>query len=156
MYVRRTADPDTARVLVRRPLVLGAAALAALLCYASPAHSLASPACFKVCSKLYFKHISTLMKCAVKETVTPGTGVPCASSAATKMVANYDTKLQSKCGASPCAPSYPSANGAACMNLLFLAGPPNSAEFQFGFGASPPDPTTDAAIITVAPPGCAF
>ena len=153
MYMRRTADPYARRALPGLPIALGAAALATLLGYARPAYPVPSPACFKVCSKLFYKHISTLMKCAVKETVEPGTGVPCATTAATRMTKNYATKLQSKCGAETCQVSYPGTQRPGCIELTVGTGFFTALSL---FGTSVGDNVTASAIALVEVPGCAY
>jgi hypothetical protein len=157
MYMRRLPGSTVPRVLARLPVILGATALVTVLGYSTPAHSLASPACFKVCSNLFFKNISAVVKCTVKETVAPGTGVPCAMKAASKMVTNYDTKHQTMCGGSTCAISYGlTQGGAGCLALLTAGSPPFTTENEFGFGANPPDAVTNGDIAGVAPAGCAY
>ena len=53
--------------MIRRVSIFGVAALATLLGSAPPAYPAASPDCFKVCSKLFYKHLGALMTCAAKE-----------------------------------------------------------------------------------------
>jgi hypothetical protein len=156
MFVRRLPDPRRPRVLTRLPGVLGAAALVAVLGYAPPSYSAASPACFNVCSNLFYKNISAVLKCALKETVKAGTGTPCAMKAALKMSTNYDIKLQAKCAGATCLASYPNTSGqTGCMALL--GGAPYGAAVAFGNGgAVPADPVTATAINQVAFAGCAY
>jgi hypothetical protein len=149
MFVRRLPDLRRPRVLTRLPGVLGAAALVAVLGYAPPSYSAASPACFNVCSNLCYKNISAVLKCALKETVKAGTGTPCAMKAASKMSTNYDIKLQAKCAGDTCVASYPSTSGhSGCLDLL------GGAAIAFSNGGA--DPVTVAAIDQVAFAGCAY
>ena len=71
--------------MIRRVSIFGAAAVAILVGYAHPTYAAASPDCFKVCSKLFYKHLGALMACAAKENQVAGKGVSCATAAATKM-----------------------------------------------------------------------
>jgi hypothetical protein len=73
--------------------------------------------------------------------------------AASKMVTNYDTKLQAKCAAATCEASYPLSGTLGCLNV-FTNGA--SADFIFGFAALPQDNVTGAAIDLVAPFGCNY
>ena len=69
--------------MIRRVGIV-AAAFATLLCHAAPSYPAASPDCFKVCSKLFYKHLGALMTCAAKENDAAGRGVSCATAAATE------------------------------------------------------------------------
>jgi len=140
--------------MIRLVSIFGAAALATLLGYAPPAYPAASPDCFKVCSKLFYKHLGALMKCAVKENAAAGKGVSCATAAATKMTKNYVTKLQSKCGDASCLASYPATNSNTCLELVAAVGD-LPAQNLFGYAAAPADFVTVNAIGYAAA-GCAY
>jgi len=131
-----------------------AAAFATLLGYAAPAYPAASPDCFKVCSKLFYKHLSALMTCAAKENDAAGRGVSCATAAATKMTRNYVTKLQSKCGGASCLASYPATNSSTCLDLVAAVGD-LPAQNLFGYAGAPADFYTVSAIGYAAA-GCAY
>jgi hypothetical protein len=94
------------------------------------------------------------MKCAIKETAKAGTGVPCATKAASKMVTNYDTKLQKKCAGATCAASYPDSVGGGCASAFHNGAP--GADELFGSLANPPDLVTGDAIDLVEPVGCNY
>ena len=142
--------------MIRRVGFFGAAALATLLGYAPHAYPAASPDCFKVCSKLFYKHLSAVMVCAGKENDAPGRGVSCATAAATKMTKNYVTKLQSKCGGASCVASYPATNSGtgACLGLVAAVGD-LPAQNLFGYAGAPADFYTVNAIGYAAV-GCAY
>src|SRR5262245_61504822 len=104
--------------MIRRASIFGAAALTILLgWYVPPAYPAASPGCFKVCSKLFYKHLGALMACAAKENQAAGKGVSCATAAATKMMKNYVTSPQSKCDGASCLASYPATYSSTCLDL---------------------------------------
>ena len=140
--------------MIRRVGIFGAAAFATLVGYAPPAYPAASPDCFKVCSKLFYKHLSALMICAAKENDAAGRGVSCATTAATKMTMNYVTKPQSKCGGASCLASYPATNTSTCLDLVAAAGD-LPAQNLFGYAAAPADFVTVNAIGYAAA-GCAY
>ena len=140
--------------MIRRVSIFGAAALATWLGYALPAYPAASPDCFKVCSKLFYKHLGAVMTCAAKENEAAGRGVACATAAATKMTKNYVTKLQPKCGGASCLASYPATYSTTCLDLVAAVGD-LPAQNLFGYAAAPADFVTVTAIGYAAA-GCAY
>ena len=140
--------------MIRRASIFGAAALAIVLGYAPPAYSAASPDCFKVCSKLFYKHLGALMACAAKENKAPGTGVSCATAAATKMTKNYVTKPQVQCGGASCLASYPATSSSTCLDLVAAVGD-LPAQNLFGYSGVPADFYTVGAI-GYASEGCTY
>ena len=140
--------------MIRRVSIFGAAALGILLGSAPPAYPAASPDCFKVCSKLFYKHLGTLMACAAKENQVAGKGVSCATAAATKMTKKYVTAPQSKCGGASCVASYPATNSSTCLDLVAAVGD-LPAQNLFGYAAAPADFYTVNAIGYAAA-GCAY
>ena len=140
--------------MILRGTIFGAAALATLLSFAPPAYPAASPDCFRVCSKLFYKHLGALMTCAAKENAAAGKGVSCATAAATRMTKNYVTKLQSKCGDASCLASYPFTSSNACLELVAAVGD-LPAQNLFGYAAGPADFFTVNAIGYAAA-GCAY
>jgi hypothetical protein len=140
--------------MIRRVSIFGAAALATLLGSALPAYPAASPDCFKVCSKLFYKHLGAVMTCAAKENEAPGKGVSCATAAATKMTKKYVIKLQSKCGGVSCLASYPATGSSTCLELVAAVGD-LPAQNLFGYAAGPADFFTVNAIGYAAA-GCDY
>lgn len=141
--------------MIRRVSIVGAAALAiTLFGYAPSAYPAASPDCFKVCSKLFYKHLGALMTCAAKENQVAGKGVSCATAAATKMTSNYVIKPQSKCGGVSCLASYPATSSSTCLDLVAAVGD-LPAQRVFGYAAAPADFVTVNAIGYAAA-GCDY
>jgi len=93
------------------------------------------------------------MKCAFKETAEPGTGVPCATTTATRMTKNYATKLQSKCGEETCIISYPGTQRGGCIQLTIGTGFATALNL---FGTGVGDFVTGSAIELVEGPGCDY
>ena len=132
------------------PASLAAAALSLLLIgHATPARAQASIDCFKVCSTLFYKNVSAVMKCAYKGRADPAVAAECGTKAGEKMHKNYVLKPQSKCGDLTCVAVYPSTNDVGCESLVFSS---PYGGYQF-FG---PDAATQNSIYAAGIPGCGY
>ena len=140
--------------MIHRVAIVAAAALATLLSYTPPAYAAASPDCFKVCSKLFYKHLAAVMTCAAKENEAAGKGVSCATAAATKMTKKYVMTLQSKCGGVSCLASYPATNANTCLDLVASVGD-LPAQKLFGYAAAPAD-FFSVSAVGYAAAGCGY
>jgi hypothetical protein len=140
--------------LCSRPLVVAVAALAVPLLCAAPVRAQASPDCFKICSSLFYKHVTTLMKCASKGVTDAAATTACATKAGAKMHDKYVVQLRNKCGDASCVVAYPATRDVGCEALVFSTA--NSAQIFFGGSAVPLDTVVGDLVISAGTTGCGY